>query len=136
LRRAIPPTSRRARHGHTIMRSRQKRVLDLVGLIVQSLSERLAWGRGKIYRHLGDMGWEVNEAIISRIIGELLRKGKIEPIIAANLPVVRAKEDAKRMRQKYRAPKRNGAVEENRGLPRKAATGSRRTHRNCPSTEM
>jgi len=62
------------------MRPREKRAPELVAQITEMRSERFAWGRDKICSRLRNLGWEISETAIGRIIGELLRKGKIKPI--------------------------------------------------------
>jgi len=50
----------------------EKRTWALVVLITRLRKRRFAWGRGKIKRYLERRGWEVSEATIGRIIGDLL----------------------------------------------------------------
>jgi len=81
------------------VRTREKRTRALVALITRLRNRSFAWGRDKIKRYLRRRDWEVSEAIIGRIIGDLLSRNKIKPIIAARRKVVR---DGRRWKSKGR----------------------------------
>jgi len=93
-------------------RPREKRTLELVVLISNLRNKHFAWGSDKIYSHLQNLGWEVSEATIDRIIGELLRKSKIKPIESAKRQVAQDEKDIKKLEQKRPKPKRKHAVRE------------------------
>jgi len=101
--------AKRSTRPHNV-RPREKRTRALVALITRLRNRRFAQGRDKIKRYLRRRGWEVSEATIGRIIGDLLSRNKIKPIIAAKCKGVRDDETVKKQRKKRHKPKRKYAV--------------------------